>query len=144
MRQQQEHNDFDSGIGREVEEYLRGLHAADGTDNGEDSDAEGSTLGQPQPSPAYDEVKQALEQVFTLCEQHGFSIQVAFSDDPLDEQGEQGRRITVCGHLHPQNVPCEMLAAAAVYQSNHIFSHMVIALAHTAAQLIMPDQDEEE
>lgn len=151
MSSNQHGNDFDDfgDIGEEVEKYLRDI-GVDDTPNAEQpkrserSKHVRDEMDQLQYSAAYEEVKKALEGVFDMCERHGFSIQVALSDSPLNGAGEQGQRITICGHLTPHNVPCEMVAAAAVYQSNHIFSHMVIAMASAGAPLINPFDDDDD
>lgn len=136
------HDDFGNDIGDEVERFLRGAHSSD--DEPSSKTGKGKP-GTPQHSDSYEEVKDALQKVFEMCEKHGFSIQVAISDEPLNEHGEKGQRITVCGHMSPDNIPCEMVAAAAVYQTHHLFSHMVLAMASAGMPLITDmDEDEDE
>ena len=146
----QEHEDFSNGIGDEVENFLRSVHGSEEEKPAEQPDrkikskidADDADI---EYSEAYEEVKAALEKVFEMCDKHGFSIQVAISDEPFSTTGEQGHRITICGHMTPNNVPCEMVAAAAVYQAHHLFSHMVLAMASAGSPLINPlDSDEED
>lgn len=148
------HDDFDDNIGDEVEQFLNSVH---GKEEEKEKDKPKSKLTPKgngkidvteedlSSSPEYEEVKVALEEVFKMCEKHGFSIQVALSDEPFNNDGERGNRITICGHMTPHNVPCEMIAAAAVYQAHHLFSHMVLAMASAGSPLINPvDEDDED
>lgn len=138
------HNDHDfDDIGDEVEKFLHEQHSRDEekpkTPGTGKIPAEDANLPY---SAEYEEIKAALEKVFEMCDKSGFSIQVALSDEPNDGKGH---RITLCGHMTPENEPCEMIAAAAVYQAHHLFSHMVLAMAHAGAPLVNPiDSDEEE
>lgn len=143
-----EHDDFESGIGDEVESFLRSVHGSE--ESAEEPKPDRSkkskidvTDDDIEYSEAYEEVKAALEKVFEMCDRHGFSIQVALSDEPFSTTGEQGHRITICGHMTPNNVPCEMVAAAAVYQAHHLFSHMVLAMASAGSPLINPTDEED-
>lgn len=146
------HDEFSDGdIGDEVEKFLRETH---GTEEEEPSrkpkrtPRDGSKMSVDDVdlaySPEYEEVKVALEEVFALCDKHGFSIQVCLSDEPLNIEGERGNRITICGYMTPDNIPCEMVAAAAVYQAHHLFSHMVLAMASAGSHLINPVDTEDE
>lgn len=139
------HDEFSNFDSSDVDSWLQQQHAEE--EQAEDEKKEGERLSPESDlptSPDYDRIKEQLNAVFTECEKLGWSIQVAIATDIRDEHGDRIKAITLCGHTNMHNLPCEMVASATIYQSNHLFSHMVLAAAAAGAPLISlqgPDED---
>lgn len=117
-------------IGSEVEDWLRNLTSSEDTEEVEEKavpEEEDDDLS---------DIRSALNKVFEMCASRNMSIQVAMSDSRPADDGGDDHRLIMCGYLNSENLPCEMVAAAVVYQATHTFSHMVMALASAGASLL--------